>query len=310
MRLGLGLAFALASACALNWGWVAQHSAASQLPPLTLRRPLASLRLLFRHRGWVVGFVVGLAGWALYVAALALAPLSLVQATSAGGIGVLALFAQRASKVPLVRHEWVAVSVSVAGLALLGASLEGGSPAGRHGAWLPVLAWLACSAVAAALAAGPGAPLLVAGSGLGLAAGVLYGAGDVATKAAVGGGAWLVLVPVVLAAHGLAFVCLQFGFQRGGALATAGTSTLLTNALPIAGGHRSLPRAGSRRRARGAAHRGLRAGRGRGGRAGPGRTGRTWLAARSGFGTLLTDGSIRRRARLATTETLAASRLP
>ena len=40
----------------------------------------------------------------------------------------------------------------------------------------------------------------------------------------------------MLAAHGLAFVALQFGFQRGGALATAGTATLLTNAVPIAAG--------------------------------------------------------------------------
>jgi hypothetical protein len=49
----------------------------------------------------------------------------------------------------------------------------------------------------------------------------------------------------VLAAHGLAFVALQLGFQRGGALATAGVATLFTNALPIAAGmtlfHESLP---------------------------------------------------------------------
>jgi hypothetical protein len=74
---------------------------------------------------------------------------------------------------------------------------------------------------------------------------VLYGTGDIATKAATFAGAWLVLVAVVLAAHGLAFVALQFGFQRGGALATAGTATLLTNALPIAAGvllfHEHLP---------------------------------------------------------------------
>ena len=99
-----------------------------------------------------------------------------------------------------------------------------------------MLAWLGLSAVAAAFAAGPLAPLIVGGAGLGLAAGILYAAGDLATKAAVGGGLWLALVPAVLAAHGLAFVCLQLGFQRGGALATAGASTLLTNALPIAGG--------------------------------------------------------------------------
>jgi hypothetical protein len=64
----------------------------------------------------------------------------------------------------------------------------------------------------------------------------MYAAGDVATKAAVGGGAWLAFVPVLLACHGLAFVILQLGFQRGRALATAGLNALLTNALPIAAG--------------------------------------------------------------------------
>ena len=74
------------------------------------------------------------------------------------------------------------------------------------------------------------------GASLGLAAGILYAAGDVATKAAVPGGGRLAFVPVLLACHGLAFVALQLGFQRGGALATAGVATLFTNALPIAAG--------------------------------------------------------------------------
>jgi hypothetical protein len=52
----------------------------------------------------------------------------------------------------------------------------------------------------------------------------------------VHGGARLAFVPVLLACHGLAFVSLQLGFQRGGPLATAGVATLLTNALPIAAG--------------------------------------------------------------------------
>jgi len=63
-----------------------------------------------------------------------------------------------------------------------------------------------------------------------------YAAGDVATKAAVGGGLAVAFVVAVLACHGLAFVALQLGFQRGGVLATAGLATLLTNALPIAAG--------------------------------------------------------------------------
>lgn len=245
LSLALGLVLALLSAGALNWGWVAQHSAASGLPPLSARHPVASLRSLFGHRGWLAGFTTGLGGWALYVAALALAPLSLVQAVAAGGIGLLALLARRAGAPSLARREWAAVAVSIAGLVLLAGSLAGGSSPGRAGDWGAIMAWLACSAVVALLLAGAGARALAAGAGLGLAAGVLYGAGDVATKGAVGGGLWLLLVPAVLAAHGLAFVALQFGFQRGGALATAGTATLLTNALPIAAGlavfHERLP---------------------------------------------------------------------
>ena len=246
MTIAAGLVLALGSALALNWGWIAQHGAASALPPLALRRPLRSLASLFRDLRWVTGFAVGLAGWALYIAALALAPLSLVQATSAGGIGLLALLAHRAGTRVSAR-ERKGVVVATAGLGLLALSLAGGASAGREGSVRAVGAWLVASAIVAALAAS-GRRALVPGAGLGLAAGVLYAAGDVATKAALAGGVWLVLIAIVLAAHGGAFAVLQLGFQRGGALATAGTSTLLTNALPIAAGvavfHEQLPGGG------------------------------------------------------------------
>jgi len=239
--VGGGLALALGSAAALNWGFLTQHGAASALPPLSVRRPLRSLRLLFSNLRWLAGFVVGLAGWALYVGALALAPLSLVQATSAGGIGLLALLVERTTTATLSRREWAGVGVAVAGLALLGASLAGQSTSSRHGSATAVGIWVAASLAAAALAPGR----LRGGAGFGIAAGVLYAAGDVATKAAVAGGLAVAFVAAVLACHGLAFVALQLGFQRGGALATAGVSTLFTNALPIAAGtvlfHEGLP---------------------------------------------------------------------
>jgi len=223
---GAGLALALGSSVALNWGWFAQHGAARDLPPLSARRPLRSLRLLFTARAWLVGFLVGIAGWVLYVAALALPPLSLVQATSAGGVGVLAALAHRRGD-GLTRTDWVAVALAVGGLVLIAVSLAGGTvgSARPSAAWL--VAWLAASAVVAvvAYAARPG-----------IAAGTLYAAGDVATKAAVAGGWWLSAAPAVLAAHGGAFVTLQLGFQRAGALETAGAASLLTNALPIAAG--------------------------------------------------------------------------
>jgi len=236
MTVGAGLVLALLSAFALNWGWLEQHGATQELPALSGRTPVRSLRLLFGNRTWLVGFVVGLAGWAFYVAALALAPLSLVQATSAGGIGILAALAHRRGHAA----QWPAVYVAVAGLGLLAVSLVGGAPKSTTVSLGALIVWLSASAILAALLGVRGS-----GAGLGLAAGALYAAGDVGTKAAVHGGAWLLVVPVVLAAHGAAFVALQIGFQRGTPLATAGTSTLLTNALPIAAGvalfHEHLP---------------------------------------------------------------------
>jgi hypothetical protein len=243
MTAAAGLVLALVSAFALNWGWIAQHGAAHELPPLSLRRPLASLRSLFSDLSWLAGFLVGLAGWALYVAALALAPLSLVQAVSAGGIGILAVLAHRRGETVTRRH-WIAVALCTSGLLLLGVSLAGGTGKAATPGVGAVAVWLALSAAIALLAAFRGS-WLAAGAGLGVAAGVLYAAGDVATKAATFTGWWLALVPVVFLAHGAAFVALQFGFQRGSALATAGSATLLTNALPIVSGlvlfHERLP---------------------------------------------------------------------
>jgi hypothetical protein len=230
-KVAAGLVLALASAGALNWSYFTQHSAASALPPLSLRHPLRSLALLFRNRRWLAGFFLGIGGWALYVAALALAPLSLVQAAAAGGIALLAALVGHLSG-----RERVAVAVAVAGLLLLGLSLVAVSAPTSHGSWVSVAAWMLISVAVAGLAAGPVARGLAAGAGLGIAAGVLYSAGDVGTKAAIAGGGRLAFVPALLACHGLAFVALQFGFQRGGALATAGMATLWTNALPIAAG--------------------------------------------------------------------------
>ncbi|HEY1366861.1 MAG TPA: hypothetical protein VGF23_07100 [Gaiellaceae bacterium] len=227
--IGAGVVLAVGSAVAINGGYALQHQAASRLPPLTVRRPVHSLLLLFGNGRWTVGFFAGIGGWVLYVAALRLAPLSIVQACAAGGIGVLALLAGR----PPTRLERLGVAASLVGLALLALSLAGKTTTG-HGSAVAVAAWMAVSVAVAGLVAGTSR--LAPGAALGVAAGVLYAAGDVGTKAAVAGGLALLFVPALLACHGLAFVSLQLGFQRGGALATAGLATLWTNALPIAAG--------------------------------------------------------------------------
>ena len=221
-----GLVLAVASAIAINGGYAMQHAEASRLPPLTLRRPVRSFRALVGQRRWLVGFLGGIGGWVLYVVALRLAPLSLVQAAAAGGIGVLALGGGR-----LHRSERLGVGAALAGLLLLGLSLGAHQPTGR-GSTAAVIVWMAASVAVVPLVV----RALPAGAGFGTAAGVLYAAGDVGTKAAVVGGERLWFVPALLACHGLAFVCLQLAFQRGGRLGTAGLAVLWTNALPIVAG--------------------------------------------------------------------------
>jgi len=75
-------------------------------------------------------------------------------------------------------------------------------------------------------------------------AGLCYAAGDVSTKGAVSG-VGLFLVPALVVCTLLGFIALKLAFQRGSALATAGLSTLLNNALPIVAGivvfHERLP---------------------------------------------------------------------
>ncbi len=234
--LVLGLALALLTAAAFNWSWVAQHSITSKLPRLTLRHPWRSLGLLFGNRRWRNAFLIGIAGWALYIVALGLAPLSLVQAVSAGGLALLAVLVQREEGTPLPRREWFGVGLAVLGLVFLSVSLAGGSSGSAAGSWTAVAAWFLVSFVVVGLAIGPLAPLLAPGAGFGLAAGVTYAAADVGTKEAVHGGALVLFAAPVWACHGLAFVLIQFSFQRGRALATAGLSSFMTNALPIAAG--------------------------------------------------------------------------
>ena len=115
MQIALALVLTIVSTCALDLGYLLQHQAASSLPPLSLRRPIASLRSLLSERRWLLGFGVQAGGFVLYVIALALAPLSLVQATAAGGIGILALMVSRITHIPLTRYERVGATVSGSG---------------------------------------------------------------------------------------------------------------------------------------------------------------------------------------------------
>jgi hypothetical protein len=236
MQTAAALIITIVSACALNVGYLVEHSVASQLPPLSVRHPLQVARMLLSQRRWLAGFATEVSGWLLFVLALALAPLSLVQATAAGGIGILAVMVSHYTGVPLTRLEQVGVLVSTVGLCMIGISLAGAHGQGGRGSFAAVGAWLGGS-LAFALVALRFAPRAIGGGpAFGLATGILFAAGDVTTKTTVTGGEHVYFIPGLVACYGLGTVVLQAGFQHGNALVTAGIATLFTNALPIVAG--------------------------------------------------------------------------
>jgi hypothetical protein len=79
----IGLTVAFASALVTNVAYSLEHDAAAALPPLSPRRPLRSAKLLLGDRRWLAAFGAETAGWLMYVAALRLAPLSLVDTAEA-----------------------------------------------------------------------------------------------------------------------------------------------------------------------------------------------------------------------------------
>jgi drug/metabolite transporter (DMT)-like permease len=237
VNLALALAATLLSSCALNVGYLLEHEAVGQMPPLSIRSPLSSLRHLLGSRRWLIGFAIEACGWALFVVALSLAPLSLVQATAAGGIGILAVLVSRVTHVPLSKHERIGVAVAVAGLVLLGISLAGGHGEGGGAGYLTVGLWIGASAVAAFVSVRVLSGRIGAAPAYGVAAGLLFAAGDISTKAAVeAADSHLAFIAALIGAYAFGTLVLQAGFQRGSALTTAGIATLLTNALPIAAG--------------------------------------------------------------------------
>jgi hypothetical protein len=232
----VALGLALASTVLINLAYLREHDAAAALPILSVRRPLHSARTLLTDRSWLLGFAMESAGFSLYVAALALASLALVQSVAAGGIGVLAFLSARVTGRPLSRRERAGVLLSVLGLVALGVSLVGGSTEGGEGALVPIILWLGATAAAAVLVVAFGRVVLGVAVAEGVAGGLFFAFGDVSTKVATEGGARVVFVIPLIIGYALGTWLLQLGYQRGGALTVAGLATLLTNAVPIAAG--------------------------------------------------------------------------
>jgi hypothetical protein len=235
VQTSIGLVLALVSALAVNWAYAREHDAVAALPAFSPLQPRRFVSTLVGNRSWLLAFACESAGWLVYVGALRLAPISLVQAVCASGIAVLAFAAAHGHPTRLARAEQLAVVVAFAGLLLLSLSLVGTRQPDHRPDLAAVALWLGC-VLAGGIVLALTSLGLARAPALGLAAGLLFAGGDICAKLVVYGGAWLLALVALVAFYGLGTSLLQGSFQHGDALTAAGLATLTTNAVPIAAG--------------------------------------------------------------------------
>ncbi|MBI5311259.1 MAG: hypothetical protein HZB14_09605 [Actinobacteria bacterium] len=184
MNLELGIFLALLCAAATNLGFLLKHRGASESPAVDFCHPLRSAASLFRSRAFIAGYGVAAIAFALHVAALWMAPISIVQSVISGGLVFLAVLAERCFGYSLGTRQWLGVILTAAGLMLLAITLPHGG--GNSYSVAALVAFEACALlIGVLLLVGPrlGAGVEHHGVMLGAASGVLIGVSDIAIKA-------------------------------------------------------------------------------------------------------------------------------
>ncbi len=240
----IGIALAIAAALLSNLASLFKHRGCHRAAPVSLREPLRSARGLARSPWFAAGWGLAAVAWIVHVAALSMAPISIVQAVLAGGAVTLAVMAQRVFGDPVERRQWLALLLGGAGLALLVLTVphfKDSDSSFTIGAMLGFEGGLAL--IASGLALGHRSERLAGHHRVLLAAiaGTLFAIAGVAIKGLTGVGdiSVAVLAPWILVTI-LAGIGAQYAtaaaLQRGGAIEMIGLIGLVANAAQISGG--------------------------------------------------------------------------
>lgn len=242
MQLGIGLA--VAAALLTNLASLLKHRGCHLADPVCIRRPLRSAQGLAASPWFAAGWGLAAVAWLVHVAALSMAPISIVQAVLAGGAVSLALMAQRLFGHPVEQRQWLALLLGGSGLALLVVTVP--SFSGSHsgfsvGAMSGFEGGLAL--LAAGLVVGHRSGRLARHGGVLMAtiAGMLFALAGIAVKGLLGAGdvSIAVIAPwifLIVLAGGLAQYAAAAALQRGGAIEAIGLTGLVANAAQILGG--------------------------------------------------------------------------
>jgi drug/metabolite transporter (DMT)-like permease len=245
MTVQIGIILACACALATNLGFLLKHRGACAAPDVDWKHPVRSGADLFKSKWFALGMLVACGAWLFHVGAMAMAPLSLVQAVISGGLVFLTVLAERFFGCSVGRRQWFGVGFTALGLALLAVTLPHGGSDARYSlaAMVAFEAGLLAVGLLLVLSHKLGAPHEHHGVLLGTASGILFGVSDVAIKALTGSigshGVAGLLSPWLLtciAASVIAFFASARGLQKGEAVPVITLTAAGANVSAIAGG--------------------------------------------------------------------------
>src|SRR3954467_13139028 len=111
MTIQIGILLALACAFVSNLGFFFKHRGACEAPPVDIRHPFKTARALYASKWFAIGMLVATSAWGFHVAALAAAPMSVVQVVLAGGVVMLAVMADRLFGFEVGRRQWTGLAL-------------------------------------------------------------------------------------------------------------------------------------------------------------------------------------------------------
>jgi drug/metabolite transporter (DMT)-like permease len=244
VSLNLGILLAFTCAIATQLGFLYKHKGANDAPTVDIRHPFRSAKQLYACKWFAVGMAVATGAWIFHVAALAYAPLSVVQAVLSTGVVILAVMAERIFGFKVGVRQWVGVAMTALGLLLLVITLP--AVHGSHSGYslVGMIAFEGAMLVIGALLIGGkalGMPDHHHGVMLGAAAGVLFGVSDIAIKGLTGADGIMGIVSspwlaVTVGASVIAFYASARGLQDGEAVPVIAATSTAANVSCILGG--------------------------------------------------------------------------
>jgi drug/metabolite transporter (DMT)-like permease len=246
MTVELGILLALFCALASNLGFLWKHRGACAAPDVDVRHPIRSAVQLYSCKWFALGMLVATGAWGFHVAAMALAPLSVVQTVISGGLVFLTVLAERYFGFEVGKRQLLGVGLMAAGLVLLTLTLPHTGGAHSHYSSVAMASFeSALLFVGTMMVLSPkfGAPHEHHGLFLGGASGILFGVSDVSIKALTGAighsGVMGLLSPwlaVAVAASVIAFYASARGLQVGDPVPVITLTSAGANVSAIAGG--------------------------------------------------------------------------